>query len=54
MPTRPELTDAARADLVATFERDPDLPSVSATAAVFQGISGAVQAYRIGHWLWER
>ena len=36
----PSLGEAARADIVATYERDPGLQPVPETADVFQGVSG--------------
>ncbi|EKE43640.1 serine acetyltransferase 4 [Oceaniovalibus guishaninsula JLT2003] len=47
----PALGDAARADLVATFERDPVCHRFLQPLVYFKGWQ-AVQAYRIGHWLW--
>ncbi len=48
----PELIDAARADLVAVFERDPACHRLLQPILYFKGYQ-AMQAYRIGHWLWE-
>lgn len=45
------LGTAARADLVATFERDPVCHRVMEPLLFFKGFQ-AVQAYRVGHWLW--
>ena len=47
----PALSDAARADLVATFERDAVCHRFLQPLLYFKGYQ-AVQAYRIGHWLW--
>lgn len=47
------LADAARADLVATFERDPVCHRFLQPLLYFKGYQ-AVQSYRLGHWLWER
>ena len=47
----PELGAAARADLMAVFERDPACHSLLQPLMFFKGFQ-AVQAYRIGHWLW--
>jgi len=47
----PVLADAARADLVAVFERDPACHRLLQPLLYFKGYQ-AVQAYRIGHWLW--
>lgn len=48
----PELVDAARADLVAVFERDPASHRLLQPILYFKGYQ-AMQAYRVGHWLWE-
>ena len=48
----PELVDAARADLVAVFERDPACHRLLQPILYFKGYQ-AMQAYRIGHWLWQ-
>ena len=47
-----ELVDAARADLVAVFERDPACHRLLQPILYFKGYQ-AMQAYRVGHWLWE-
>lgn len=47
------LADAARADLVATFERDPVCHRFLQPLLYFKGYQ-AVQSYRVGHWLWEK
>ncbi|NHX22154.1 serine O-acetyltransferase, partial [Escherichia coli] len=46
------LGEAARADLVATYERDPVCKRVMEPLLFFKGFQ-AVQAYRIAHWLWH-
>lgn len=48
----PELGAAARADLVAVFERDPACHRMIQPMLYFKGFQ-AVQAYRVGHWLWD-
>ena len=48
----PELAAAARADLVATYDRDPACHRFVQPLLFFKGFQ-AVQAYRLGHWLWE-
>lgn len=48
----PELAEAARADIVAVFERDPACHSLLQPLLFFKGYQ-AVQAYRVGHWLWK-
>ena len=48
----PELGQMARADLVAVYERDPACHRLLQPLLYFKGFQ-AVQAYRIGHWLWK-
>jgi serine O-acetyltransferase len=50
--TDPELGIAARADLMAVFDRDPACHRFLQPILFFKGYQ-AVQAYRIGHWLWR-
>lgn len=47
-----DVTGAARADLVATFDRDPACHRFIQPLLFFKGYQ-AVQAYRVGHWLWR-
>ena len=47
----PSLAEAARADLMAIFERDPASHRLLQPILYFKGYQ-AVQAYRIAHWLW--
>ncbi|MEM7487728.1 MAG: serine O-acetyltransferase [Pseudomonadota bacterium] len=47
------LAQSARADIVATFERDPACHQFIQPMLYFKGFN-ALQAYRIGHWLWEQ
>ncbi len=47
------LGAAARADLVAVYERDPACHRLMQPLLYFKGYQ-AVQAYRIGHWLWKQ
>ncbi len=49
----PELGAAARADLMAVYDRDPACHRFIQPILFFKGYQ-AVQAYRIGHWLWEQ
>jgi len=49
----PRLVEAARADLVAIYERDPACHSLLQPILYFKGYQ-AVQAYRVGHYLWKR
>ncbi|MEO0678541.1 MAG: serine O-acetyltransferase [Pseudomonadota bacterium] len=46
------LGSAARADLVAVFERDPACHRMIQPMLYFKGFQ-AIQAYRVGHWLWN-
>jgi len=48
----PDVRQAARADLVAIFERDPACHRLIQPLLYFKGYQ-AVQAYRVGHWLWN-
>lgn len=47
----PDLGAAARADLMAVYDRDPACHRYIQPILFFKGYQ-AVQAYRIGHWLW--
>ncbi|MBA3324248.1 MAG: serine O-acetyltransferase [Rhodobacteraceae bacterium] len=47
----PELGIAARADLLAVYERDPACHRFLQPLLFFKGFQ-ALQCYRIGHWLW--
>lgn len=49
----PELLEAARADLMAVFERDPASHRFLQPVLYFKGYQ-AMQAYRVGHWLWTK
>ncbi|MFV0383677.1 serine O-acetyltransferase [Paracoccus sp. (in: a-proteobacteria)] len=48
-----ELGDAARADLLAVYDRDPATHRLIQPILFFKGYQ-ALQAYRLGHWLWRR
>lgn len=48
-----DLVQAARADLMAILERDPACHRLLQPILYFKGFQ-AVQAYRIGHHLWQR
>lgn len=50
--SEPDLGQAARADLTAVFDRDPACLRFIQPLLFFKGFQ-AVQAYRIGHWLWK-
>jgi serine O-acetyltransferase len=47
----PDIGDAARADLSATFERDPACHSYAQAFLFFKGFH-ALQCWRVAHWLW--
>ncbi|OCX67036.1 serine O-acetyltransferase [Thioclava sp. SK-1] len=49
----PDLGVAARADLVAAFERDPACHRLMQPLLFYKGYQ-ALQSYRIGHWLWQQ
>jgi serine O-acetyltransferase len=51
--TSPELIEAARADIVATYDRDPACHRLMKPLLFFKGYQ-AVQAYRLAHWLYQR
>ncbi|PUB13119.1 serine O-acetyltransferase [Yoonia sediminilitoris] len=48
----PALPTAARADLVAIYDRDPACHRFMQPLLYFKGFQ-AVQSYRLGHWLWK-
>jgi serine O-acetyltransferase len=48
----PAIAGAARADIVATFDRDPACHRYLQPLLFFKGFQ-AVQSYRLGHWLWN-
>ncbi|MBF9031927.1 serine O-acetyltransferase [Rhodobacterales bacterium HKCCE3408] len=48
----PEIGAAARADIVAVYDRDPACHRFLQPLLYFKGFQ-ALQAYRIGHWLWR-
>jgi len=49
----PEILDAARADIVATYDRDPACHRYIQPLLYFKGFL-AVQSSRIAHWLWTQ
>lgn len=51
--TDPTVGQAARADLVAVYDRDPACHRFLQPILFFKGYQ-AVQAYRVGHWLWTQ
>lgn len=48
----PSLGQAARADIVAVYERDPACHRFIQPLLFFKGFQG-IQAYRVAHWLWQ-
>ena len=50
--TDPSLGQIARADVMAVFDRDPACLRFIQPILFFKGYQ-AIQAYRIGHWLWQ-
>lgn len=48
----PDLGAAARSDIMAVYERDPACHRFLQPILFFKGYQ-AVQAYRVGHWLWQ-
>ncbi|EAQ01238.1 serine acetyltransferase [Pseudooceanicola batsensis HTCC2597] len=48
----PDLAASARADIVATYDRDPACHRFIQPLLYFKGFQ-AVQAYRVAHWLWR-
>lgn len=48
----PSIGEAARADIVAVYERDPACTSYAEPFLYFKGYH-ALQSYRIAHWLWN-
>jgi serine O-acetyltransferase len=49
----PALAEAARTDIMAVFERDPACHRLIQPILFFKGYQ-ALQAYRVGHWLWTQ
>lgn len=47
-----ELGDAARADMLAVYERDPATHRLIQPVLFFKGFQ-ALQSYRVAHWLWQ-
>ena len=52
MASDPEISAAARSDIVAVFDRDPACHRMLQPLLYFKGFQ-ALQSYRIGHWLWR-
>lgn len=49
----PAIADAFRADIVATYDRDPATTRFLEPVLYFKGFA-AIQTYRLAHWLWGR
>src|SRR5215467_2538333 len=49
----PDIGDAFRADIVATYDRDPATTRFIEPVLYFKGFH-AIQTYRLAHWLWEK
>lgn len=49
----PDIIEASRADLMAVYDRDPACHRLLQPVLYFKGYQ-AVQAYRVGHWLWQQ
>jgi serine O-acetyltransferase len=49
----PTLGQAARADIMAVYDRDPACHRYIQPLLFFKGFQ-AIQAYRLGHWLWAQ
>ena len=48
-----DIGQAARADIIAVYDRDPACHTFIQPLLYFKGFQ-AMQCYRIGHWLWEQ
>src|SRR5215469_2155654 len=49
----PDIGDAFRADIVATYDRDPATTRFLEPVLYFKGFH-AIQTYRLAHWLWGK
>src|SRR6202023_44286 len=49
----PEIGDAFRADIVATYDRDPATTRFIEPVLYFKGFH-AIQTHRLAHWLWHK
>jgi serine O-acetyltransferase len=49
----PEIADTMRADIVATYDRDPATSRFLEPVLYFKGFH-AIQTHRLAHWLWNR
>ena len=50
---QPQLGEAFRADIVATFDRDPACDRFIEPVLYFKGFH-AIQTHRLAHWLWNK
>lgn len=48
----PSISEAVRADMVATYERDSACDCLSTPFLFYKGFH-ALQSYRVAHWLWQ-
>lgn len=53
LDAQPDIAEAMRADVVATFDRDPACDRLIMPLLYFKGFQ-ALQAHRLAHWLWHR
>lgn len=53
LASNPAIGQAARADIVAVYDRDPACHRMIQPLLYFKGFQ-ALQCYRIGHWLWTQ
>jgi serine O-acetyltransferase len=49
----PDISDAFRADIVATYDRDPATTRFLEPVLYFKGFH-AIQTHRLAHWLWKK
>ncbi len=49
----PDLAEAFRADIIATYDRDPATTRFIEPVLYFKGFH-AIQTHRLAHWLWHR
>ena len=50
---QPQIGDAFRADIVATFDRDPATDRFIEPVLYYKGFH-AIQTHRLAHWLWNK
>src|SRR5687767_5604917 len=50
---QPQIGDAFRVDIVATFDRDPATDRFIEPVLYYKGFH-AIQAHRLSHWLWNK